>query len=135
MLNNDGTTPARPNTFNCCYLAKNAINIVSPNVAPDPPIITNEFWNSPANGILAPCILSCMLDKTIGVKNEVTILAPSIPTIHNAEIMKYITNIPPQLFVNLLTKLNGTAITLNMSVPTAMKAPSINNTINATAWC
>ena len=48
MLKIEGTIPARPNTFNCSDLAKNAIKIVKPKVAPEPPIITNEFWNSPA---------------------------------------------------------------------------------------
>ena len=37
MLKIEGTIPARPNTFNCSDLAKNAIKIVKPKVAPEPP--------------------------------------------------------------------------------------------------
>ena len=35
MLKIEGTIPARPNTFNCSDLAKNAIKIVKPKVAPE----------------------------------------------------------------------------------------------------
>src|SRR5699024_12865132 len=62
-----GTNEALPNTFNCSDFANNAIKRHKPSVAPDPPIITKVFWNSPANGIFAPSIFNCIFDNTIGV--------------------------------------------------------------------
>ncbi|KLD58862.1 hypothetical protein WP50_22970 [Lactiplantibacillus plantarum] len=59
-------------------MAKKAINTTIPSVAPEPPIVTKQLLNSPANGILAPLALLTILDNTIGVKNEVTIVAPFI---------------------------------------------------------
>lgn len=50
MLNSPGGTAALPITRNCCDFAKKAINMAKPNVAPDPPIMTNALLNSPANG-------------------------------------------------------------------------------------
>ena len=48
MLNNAGTTEARPIAFSCSDLAAKAMYRQRPRVAPDPPAITNMLENSPA---------------------------------------------------------------------------------------
>ena len=88
MLKNDGTIAALPNAFSCADLAKKAMKITMPSVAPEPPMVTKLLLNSPAKAIFAPLWFSTMLERTMGVKNEVTIVAPWIPTIHNACIKK-----------------------------------------------
>ena len=88
MLKNAGTISALPMALSCSDFAIVTMRIDRPSVQPEPPMMTNALLYSPAHTAAPPSALTTRLAIAMAVSEEVTMVAPWMPTSHRAWIRK-----------------------------------------------